>query len=112
MGVSTNKLSPTFGQGSELLGKQDFWGKTEGRQETKLWFHKGLPADNRLEKAAMDLFITLERPPSSMVELAAHSGFSESPVTGLKYAEIHILTIRGLLEEGKRPDMPPGIVPS
>ncbi|MDP3064948.1 MAG: DNA methyltransferase [Chloroflexota bacterium] len=60
------------------------------------------------EKAVMGLLITLEEPTSGMKELAAHSGFYRSPASGKEYQRIQILTVKELLEEGKKFDLPAG----
>jgi len=58
------------------------------------------------EKAVIGLFITLEEPTRQMLEEAITAGFWHSEVWNEDYARIQILTIRDLLEAGKRPHLP------
>lgn len=58
------------------------------------------------ENAAIGVLITLEEPSDQMRSEAASAGFYQSPV-GTKHPRIQILTIRELLEQNKRIDMPP-----
>lgn len=58
------------------------------------------------EKAAIGLFITLEKPSRDMLREAATAGFYESKVWQKKYPRIQILTIEEILA-GKTVDMPP-----
>jgi len=58
------------------------------------------------EKAALGLFVTLEEPSKPMKQEAAEAGFWHSDVWNRDYPRIQLLTIRELLEDGKRPDLP------
>jgi DNA modification methylase len=58
------------------------------------------------EKAAIGLFITLEEPSRHMKEEAATAGLWHSGVWNRDYQKIQILTIRELLEEHRKPDLP------
>lgn len=60
------------------------------------------------EKAAMGIFITLEKPTREMKGAAASAGFYQSPL-GSKHPKIQILTIEELLQ-GKEIDYPKGAV--
>lgn len=60
------------------------------------------------ENSVIGLLITLEPPTKGMEEVATHSGFYESPVTGLQYPRVQIRTIQELVEEGKKFELPPG----
>lgn len=59
------------------------------------------------EAAAMGLLLLLEQPTPGMRELAAHSGFYKSPVSGQDYPVIQMLTMKEWFE-GKRFNLPPG----
>ena len=58
------------------------------------------------EKAEIGLFVTLEEPSREMELEATTAGFYTSPIDGRGYPRIQILTIRELLEEGKKPTLP------
>lgn len=58
------------------------------------------------EKAEIGVFITLEEPSSEMQLEATTAGVYTSPIDGRDYPRIQILTIRELLEEGKKPMLP------
>ena len=58
------------------------------------------------EKAAIGVFITLEKPTQAMVKEALAAGWYESPAWGKKYRRLQILTI-GDLFEGAGVEMPP-----
>lgn len=55
------------------------------------------------EKAEIGLFVTLEEASREMELEATTAGFYTSPIDGRDYPRIQILTIRELLEEGKKP---------
>jgi DNA modification methylase len=57
------------------------------------------------EKAAMGIFLTLEEPTREMAREATTAGIYR--VWGKDYPKIQILAIRQLLEEHRRPDLPP-----
>jgi len=58
------------------------------------------------EGAAIALFVTLEEPSRPMKDEAATAGHFHSEVWNRDYQRIQILSIRELLEEHKRPDLP------
>jgi site-specific DNA-methyltransferase (adenine-specific) len=58
------------------------------------------------EDAEIGVFITLEEPSREMELEATTGGVYTSPIDGRDYARIQILTIRELLEEGKKPMLP------
>lgn len=58
------------------------------------------------EKAAIGVFITLEKPSKDMRTEAASAGFYQSPVWNKNYPRIQILTIEELLD-GRQIEMPP-----
>ena len=58
------------------------------------------------EKAAIGVFITLEKPTRDMNTEAASAGFYQSPGWGKSYPRLQILTIDDLLD-GKQIEMPP-----
>ncbi len=58
------------------------------------------------EKAAIGLFVTLEEPSKPMLQEAAEAGYFHSDVWNRDYARMQVLSIRELLEEGRRPDLP------
>jgi site-specific DNA-methyltransferase (adenine-specific) len=62
------------------------------------------------EKAAMGIFITLEEPTREMQLEATTAGIYR--VWGRDYPRIQILTIRELLEEGRKPSLPPLVLPA
>lgn len=67
---------------------------------------RDLVATVKREKAALGLFITLEKPTAPMLAEALADGFYYSPGWGKNYPRIQILTIEDLLH-GKTPEMPP-----
>jgi|LSQX01.3.fsa_nt_gb site-specific DNA-methyltransferase (adenine-specific) len=58
------------------------------------------------EKAPLGLFITLEEPSRPMRQEAAEAGFWHSEVWNRDYPKIQILSIKDLLEDGKKADLP------
>ena len=56
--------------------------------------------------AAMGLFVTLEEPTAPMKHEAAIAGTYHSEVSGKNYPRLQILTIRELLEEHRKPELP------
>ena len=58
------------------------------------------------EKAAIGIFITLEEPTRPMREEAATAGSWHSTVWNRDYPRIQVLSIRELLEEHRKPDLP------
>lgn len=64
------------------------------------------------EKAAIGVFVTLEEPTGPMKREAAVAGVYHSELWNRDYARLQILTVRELVEERKRPDLPPFVVPT
>src|SRR5665811_372303 len=58
------------------------------------------------EKAEIGLFVTLEEPSSPMQLEATTAGVYTSALSGRDYPRVQILTVRELLEEHRRPDLP------
>ena len=64
------------------------------------------------EKAEIGLFMTLEEPSSPMQLEATTAGVYQSALSGRDYPRIQIITIRELLEEHRRPDLPLLVLPA
>jgi len=64
------------------------------------------------EKAEIGLFVTLEEPSGPMRLEATTAGVYHSELSGRDYPRIQILTIRELLEDGRRPDLPLLVMPA
>jgi len=64
------------------------------------------------EKAAIGLFITLEEATEPMRQEAATAGVYHSTLWNRDYARIQVLTIRELLEEHRKPSLPPFVLPT
>jgi len=64
------------------------------------------------EKAAIGLLITLEEPTKEMQLEADTAGLYRSEVWKRDYSKIQILTIKELLEERKKPALPPYVTPT
>jgi site-specific DNA-methyltransferase (adenine-specific) len=64
------------------------------------------------EKAAIGVFITLEEPTKEMSLAADTAGVFHSEVWNRDYPKVQILSIRQLLEEGKKPQLPPFVMPT
>jgi len=64
------------------------------------------------EKAAIGIFVTLEEPTGPMKREAAVAGVFHSELWNRDYARLQILTVRELVEERKRPDLPPFVLPT
>ncbi|HET7676949.1 MAG TPA: hypothetical protein VFK38_03785, partial [Candidatus Limnocylindrales bacterium] len=64
------------------------------------------------EKAEIGIFITLEEPTREMELEATTAGVYTSPISGRDYPRIQILSIRDLLEGGKRPVLPLLLLPT
>jgi DNA modification methylase len=64
------------------------------------------------EKAEIGLFVTLEEPSGPMHLEATTAGIYHSELSGRDYQRIQILTIRELLEEHRRPDLPVLVLPA
>ncbi len=58
------------------------------------------------EGAAMGIFITLKEPTSEMLKEAKACGFYQHKAMGRSYPCIQIVTIKEILEQGKRLDIP------
>lgn len=64
------------------------------------------------EKAVIGLFLTLEEPTKEMHREADTAGLFHSEVWNRDYPKLQILSIRELLEEGRKPQLPPFVLPS
>jgi site-specific DNA-methyltransferase (adenine-specific) len=64
------------------------------------------------EKAEIGLFVTLEEPSGPMHMEATTAGVYHSELSGRNYPRIQILTIRELLEEHRRPELPVLVLPA
>jgi len=64
------------------------------------------------EKAEIGLFVTLEEPSAPMNLEATTAGVYHSELSGRDYPRIQILTIRELLDEHRRPDLPVLVLPA
>jgi len=65
-----------------------------------------LNSDMQREQAQMALLITLEEPTKPMREEALKVGFYHHPIMGKDYPKIQIVTVRELIEEDKRLELP------
>jgi site-specific DNA-methyltransferase (adenine-specific) len=61
--------------------------------------------------AVMGLFVTLEEPSKPMKAAAAAAGYYHSDISGRDYPVVQILTIKDLLEDGRKPDLPLLLLP-
>jgi DNA modification methylase len=64
------------------------------------------------EKAAIGLLITLEEPTKDMLHEAATAGLYVSAMWKRDYPKIQILTIKELLENHRKPALPPFVMPT
>ncbi len=64
------------------------------------------------EAAVIGLFLTLEEPTKEMLLEADTAGLFHSEVWNRDYPKLQILSIRELLEEGKKPQLPPFVMPT
>lgn len=62
--------------------------------------------------AAIGLFVTLEEPSGPMRKEATIAGFYHSELANRDYPRVQIITIRELLEDGKKPDLPLLVLPA
>lgn len=62
--------------------------------------------------ASMGLFITLDEPTGPMKQEATIAGVYHSEVSGRDYPKIQIITIRELLEEHRKPELPLLVLPT
>jgi site-specific DNA-methyltransferase (adenine-specific) len=83
--------------------------KSGGVGRTMIQAFKG---DLETHKAAIGLFVTLEEPTKPMLEEAAVAGVYSSELTGRDYQRVQILSIKDLLELGKKPDLPLFVMPA
>ncbi len=56
---------------------------------------------------SIGLFVTLEEPSAPMQIEATTAGLYHSDVSGQDYPRVQIITIRALIEQGRKPDLPP-----
>lgn len=63
------------------------------------------------EKAAIGVLVTLEDPSRPMRDEATQAGSWHSELFGKDYQKIQIITAKEILEEEKKPDLPPLIAP-
>ena len=64
------------------------------------------------EHAEIGLFVTLEEPSGPMRQEAATAGVYHSALSGRDYPRVQLLSIRELLEEHRRPDLPLLVLPA
>lgn len=62
------------------------------------------------QRAAMGVFVCMQRPTARMTEAANHSGVYQHPRSSRSYPVVQIVTVEDLLED-KRPKMPPTQLP-
>jgi site-specific DNA-methyltransferase (adenine-specific) len=62
--------------------------------------------------AVMGLFVTLEEPTQQMKVEAAAAGAYHSELSGRDYPAVQILSIRELLEQGRKPNLPLLVMPA
>ena len=62
------------------------------------------------QRATMGVLITMEKPTKGMVDAAHHSGVYQVPAWNKSLPVVQIITVPELLA-GKRPDLPPAILP-
>jgi DNA modification methylase len=62
------------------------------------------------QRAAMGVFVGMNAPTKGMMEAANMSGTYTHPSNGQRYPKVQILTVDELLS-GKRPNMPPALIP-
>ena len=62
------------------------------------------------QKAAMGIIVTLEPPTRGMIDAVQHSGIYTMPSNGQQFPLVQAITVEELLA-GKRPDMPPPLMP-
>ncbi len=71
-----------------------------------------LKGDIGSQGAAMGLFVTLEGPTAPMRLEATEAGYYHSDLSGRDYPAVQIITIRELLEEGRKPNLPLLVLPA
>ncbi len=57
------------------------------------------------------VYVTLEQPTSKMRQEAAKAGLYHSKLYDRRYPSVQILTFKELVEDGKRPELPPSVSP-
>ncbi|RCG19084.1 restriction endonuclease subunit M [Sphaerisporangium album] len=62
------------------------------------------------QRAAMGVFVCMQKPTKAMIDAANHSGVYTYPVNGVKYPVVQIITVEELIA-GKRPSMPATLLP-
>jgi hypothetical protein len=62
------------------------------------------------QKAAMGIFVCMQRPSKGMIDAANHSGIYDHPRDGKSYPKVQIVTVEDLLD-GKRPKLPITLLP-
>ncbi|MFI2666698.1 DNA methyltransferase [Micromonospora carbonacea] len=62
------------------------------------------------QRAAMGVFICMQKPTKAMVEAANHSGLYAHPGNNQKYPKVQLITVQELLDD-KRPTLPPVLLP-
>jgi len=62
------------------------------------------------ERAAMGVFVCMQRPTRAMIEAANHSGIYTHPANGQTFPKVQIITVEELLQ-GKRPKLPMTLLP-
>lgn len=62
------------------------------------------------QHAAMGVFVSMHEPTRGMVDAVHHSGSYRHPANGQTFPKLQILTVAELLH-GKRPEMPPSLLP-
>lgn len=73
-------------------------------------FVRDLVGTVETQKAQMGVLITMAEPPRGVIEAAHHGGSYTWPTNGQSYPRVQVITVAELLS-GKRPDMPPPILP-
>jgi len=66
-------------------------------------------SDMNSAEAKMGVFLTLEEPTEPMRKEAAAAGMYEHPLMGKSYPRVQIVTVREIIEEKKRADLPLGL---
>ncbi|MEV0417330.1 DNA methyltransferase [Streptosporangium canum] len=62
------------------------------------------------QRAAMGIFVCMQKPTKLMIDAANHSGVYTYPVNNQKYPAVQIITVEELIA-GKRPSMPTSLLP-
>ena len=64
------------------------------------------------EKAAIGLFVTLEEPTKEMLLEASTAGSYHSELWNRDYERVQLLSIKDVLEGGRKPNLPPFVLPT